>query len=74
MEGVAVARGVEGLITVIGLPATIIILCLIAYFIIREVKKESEGTRASFLGLKTDMKKQLEGAFGRAGRRNPFPP
>ena len=60
MEGVAVARGIEGLITVIGLPATIIILCLIAYFIIREVKKENEGTRASFSGLKSDMKKQLD--------------
>ena len=60
MEGVAVARGVEGLITVIGLPATIIILCVIAYFVIREVKKESEGTRASFSGLKADVKKQID--------------
>ena len=60
MEGVAVARGVEGLITVIGLPATIIILCIIAYFVIREVKKESEGTRASFSGLKADVKKQID--------------
>lgn len=60
MEGVAVAKGVEGLITLIGLPATIMILCVIAYFIIREVKKENEGTRASVSGFKTDVKKQLD--------------
>ena len=61
MEGVAVAKNIEGIITAIDLPATVIILCVIAYFIIREVKKENESTRKSIESFKNDTANQIDG-------------
>ncbi|MGP1587295.1 MAG: hypothetical protein ACTTHG_03010 [Treponemataceae bacterium] len=60
MEGVVVAKSVEGLITVIGLPATIIILCVIGFFVILEVKKESKNSKASISELSSDVKQRFD--------------
>lgn len=61
MEGVAVAKNIDGIITAIGLPAAVIILCVVAYFIIREVKKENESTRKTIDSFKTETAGQIEG-------------
>lgn len=60
MEGVAAAKSIEGLITAIGLPATIIVLGVIAFFIIREVKKENEATRKSISSFKEETNKKFD--------------
>ncbi len=40
----AVASGVDKLITTLGMSGTIIVMCVIAFFVIREVKKANELT------------------------------
>lgn len=60
MEGVAVVKNIDGLITAIGLPATIIILCVIAYFIVREVKKSNEATQKAVDSLKSSTSNQIK--------------
>ena len=45
MEGMTVASGVDKLITTLGISGTLIIMGVIAYFVIREVKKSNELTQ-----------------------------
>lgn len=64
MEGVAVATGIDKLITTLGISGSIIVLCVVAFFIIREVKKENAATRTSADSLKksTELLKESIGA------------
>lgn len=59
MEGMGIAKDVAGLVTAIGLVPTLIILGVIAFFIIREVKKENEATRKAVTGLKQETLSQI---------------
>ena len=60
MEGVGVAGSVIDLFRAIGPLAGAVILIVIAYFIIREVKKENERTRKSVEGLKGSFCKRMD--------------
>lgn len=59
MEGMAVASGVDKLITTLGMSGTIIIMCVIAFFVIREVKKANEMTQKSVDTLKSSTTDQI---------------
>ncbi len=52
MEGMTVASGVDKLITTLGISGTLIIMGVIAYFVIREVKKSNELTQQAIDDLK----------------------
>lgn len=60
MEGVSVATSIFDLFKIIGPIATVLILCVIAYFIIREIKKENERTRNSVSSVKKEMSEMKE--------------
>ena len=59
MEGVAVASNLDRIITALGIPATLIILGVIAFFIVREVRKENALTRESLDGLKKSTENKM---------------
>lgn len=60
MEGMGIAKEIAGLVTAIGLVPTLIILGIIAFFIIREVKKENLATRNAVAGLEQKTGAQIE--------------
>lgn len=60
MEGMGIAKEIAGLVTAIGLVPTLIILGIIAFFIIREVKKENAATRNAVAGLEQKTGAQIE--------------
>lgn len=60
MEGVAVASGVDKLIATLGMSGTIIVMCVIAFFVIREVKKANELTQKSVDTLKKSTADQIK--------------
>lgn len=60
MEGMAVASGVDKLITTLGMSGTIIIMCVIAFFVIREVNKANELTQESVDTLKSSTTDQIK--------------
>lgn len=60
MEGMGIAKEIAGLVTAIGLVPTLIILGIIAFFIIREVKKENLATRNAVAGLEQKTGSQIE--------------
>lgn len=60
MEGVAVASGVDKLIATLGMSGTIIVMCVIAFFVIREVKKANELTQKSVDTLNTFTENQIK--------------
>lgn len=59
MEGVAVATNIDKIITALGIPATLIILGVIAFFVIREVRKENELTRKTLDSLKSSTENKM---------------
>ncbi|MBO4706902.1 MAG: hypothetical protein J5647_14280 [Spirochaetaceae bacterium] len=60
MEGMTVASGVDKLITTLGISGTLIIMGVIAYFVIREVKKSNELTQQAVDSLKKTTEKKID--------------
>lgn len=60
MEGASAANTVNNLITALGLPATVIILGVIAFFVIREVRQENASTRKSIESFKNETSKKID--------------
>ena len=60
MEGMTVATGIDKLITTLGISGTLIIMGVIAFFVIREVKKANELTQKAVDALKTATASQIE--------------
>ncbi len=52
MEGITVASGVDKLITTLGISGTLIVMGVIAFFVIREVKKSNEAIEKKLDELK----------------------
>lgn len=61
MEGMAVATSIDKILATLGMGGTLILMGVIAYFVIREVKKENENTRKSFDGFKASTDAQIKG-------------
>lgn len=59
MEGMAVATSIDKIITTLGMSGTLILMGVIAFFVIREVKKENNSTRCSFEGFKSSTDAQI---------------
>ena len=59
MEGLAVASSVDKILATLGMSGTLILMAVIAFFVIREVKKENNNTRSSFEGFKTSTDSQI---------------
>ena len=59
MEGMAVATSIDKIIATLGMSGTLILMCVIAFFVIREVKKENNSTRSSFEGFKSSTDAQI---------------
>ena len=60
MEGMAVATSIDKIIATLGMSGTLILMGVIAFFVIREVKKENSNTRNSFEGFKTSTDMQIK--------------
>ena len=60
MEGMAVATSVDKLITTLGISGTLIIMGVIAFFVIREVKKSNELTQNAVESLKKTTEKKID--------------
>lgn len=60
MEGMAVATSVDKLITTLGISGTLIIMGVIAFFVIREVKKSNELTQKAVDSLKKTTEKKID--------------
>ncbi|MBQ0167251.1 MAG: hypothetical protein KBT02_09110 [Treponema sp.] len=60
MEGASAANTINNLITALGLPATVIILGVIAFFVIREVRQENASTRKSIESFKNETSKKID--------------
>lgn len=59
MEGLAVVSSIDKVITTAGMSGTIIIMCVIAFFVIKEVKKANETTQKAVDSLKTSTAAQI---------------
>ena len=55
----AVATSIDKIIATLGMSGTLILMCVIAFFVIREVKKENNSTRSSFEGFKSSTDAQI---------------
>lgn len=60
MEGMAVATSIDKIIATLGMSGTLILMGVIAFFVIREVKKENSNTRNSFEGFKNSTDMQIK--------------
>ena len=60
MEGITVATGVDKLLTTLGISGTLIIMCVIAFFVIKEVKKANELTQKAVDSLKSSTANQIK--------------
>ena len=60
MEGITVATGVNKLLTTLGISGTLIIMGVIAFFVIKEVKKANELTQKAVDSLKSSTANQIK--------------
>lgn len=60
MEGMAVVSSMDKIITTLGLSGTLIVMGVIAYFVIREVKKANELTQQAVDSLKSSTASQIK--------------
>lgn len=60
MEGMAVATSIDKILATLGMGGTLILMGVIAYFVIREVKKENENTRKSFDGFRKSIEARID--------------
>ena len=60
MEGITVATGVDKLLTTLGISGTLIVMGVIAFFVIKEVKKANELTQKAVDSLKSSTANQIK--------------
>ena len=60
MEGMAVVSTMDKVLTTLGISGTLIVMGVIAFFVIREVKKSNELTQKAVDSLKTTTANQIK--------------
>lgn len=60
MEGIAFASSIDTLLATFGISGTFVIMCIIAFFVVREVKKANEATQKAVSALKTSTEKKID--------------
>lgn len=60
MEGLTVVSTMDKVLATLGISGTIIVMGVIAFFVIREVKKANENTQKAVDSLKTSTEQKLD--------------
>lgn len=60
MEGMAVVSSMDKILTTLGLSGTLIVMGVIAFFVIKEVKKANELTQKAVDGLRASTESQIK--------------